>query len=149
MTQNCFRNCHAGPSIVKYIKFRVVVLNRIEAQDIAERVSSISRYVRFAGIISSSGGVIAYVRRPDLKPLLNTTKTKNQFSHLITRRGMTSQFNKQLGHVKFVWEEREKVQTISFELGKNTVWISIDKNVVRSEVLRIIDSCLPIVKHYQ
>lgn len=124
-------------------------MNRIEAQEIAERISSISRYVRFAGIINNSGGVVAYVRRSDLKPLLNTAKTRNQFSHLATRRGMTSQFNKQLGHVKFVWEEREKVQTISFELGKNTVWVSIDKNVVRSEVLRIIDNCLPIVKHYQ
>ncbi|MDE1829089.1 MAG: hypothetical protein KGI25_02085 [Thaumarchaeota archaeon] len=124
-------------------------MNRIEAQEIAERISSISRYVRFAGIINSSGRVVAYVRRSDLKPLLNTIKTKNQFSHLVTRSGMTSQFNKQLGHVKFVWEEREKVQTISFDLGKNIVWVSIDKNVVRSEVLRIIDNCLPIVKHFQ
>lgn len=127
----------------------MVVLNKIEAQEIAERISSISRYVRFAGVINSRGGIVAYVRRSDLKPLLNTTKTKNQFSHLATRRSMTSQFNKQLGLVKFVWEERDKVQTISFDLGKNIVWVSIDKNVVRSEVLRIIDNCVPIVKHYQ
>jgi hypothetical protein len=26
------------------------------------------------------------------------------------------------------------------------VWISIDKKVLRTEMLRIIDSCLPIVK---
>lgn len=125
------------------------MLNKIEAQEVAERISNISRYVRFAGVINSSGGLVAYVRRSDLKPLLNTTKTKNQFAHLATRRGMTSQFNKQLGHVKFLWEERDMVQTISFEVGKNTVWVSIDKNVVRSEVLRIIDNCLPIVKNYQ
>ena len=123
-------------------------MNRIEAQDIAERIGSISRYVRFAGVINSSGGLIAYMRRADLKPLLGTKKTRNQFSHLATQRGMATQFNKQLGHVKFLWEERERVQTISFGLGKNTVWVSIDKNVIRSEVLRIIDSCLPIVKHY-
>ncbi|MDE1867401.1 MAG: hypothetical protein KGI08_06800 [Thaumarchaeota archaeon] len=124
-------------------------MNKVEAQEITERISSISRYVRFAGIINNNGGLVAYVRRGDLKPLLDTKNTKNKFSHLATQRGMAIQFNRQLGDVKFLWEEREKVQTISFTLGKNTVWISIDKNVVRSEVLRIIDSCLPIVKHYQ
>lgn len=125
------------------------MLNRVEAREIAERISEISRYVRFAGIINGSGGLIAYVRRSDLKPMLNTRNTKNKFSHLATQSGMATQFNKQLGSVKFLWEEREKVQTISFAVGKNTVWISIDKNVVRSEVLRIIDNCLPIVKHHQ
>lgn len=125
-----------------------MIVNKVEAQEIAERISEISRYVRFAGIINSNGGLIAYVRRPDLKPLLNPKNTKNKFSHLATQSGMAVQFNRQLGSVKFLWEEREKVQTISFALGKNTVWISIDKNVIRSEVLRIIDSCLPIVKHY-
>ncbi|MDE1765121.1 MAG: hypothetical protein KGI27_02480 [Thaumarchaeota archaeon] len=124
-------------------------MNRVEAREIAERISEISRYVRFAGIINGSGGLIAYVRRSDLKPMLNTRNTKNKFSHLATQSGMATQFNKQLGSVKFLWEEREKVQTISFAVGKNTVWISIDKNVVRSEVLRIIDNCLPIVKHHQ
>lgn len=123
-------------------------MNKVEAQEIAERISEISRYVRFVGIINNNGGLISYVRRPDLKPLLNPKNTKNKFSHLATQRGMATQFNRQLGNVKFLWEEREKVQTISFSLDKNTVWISIDKNVVRSEVLRIIDSCLPIVKHY-
>ena len=149
MTQKCFRNPKNCSPIVKYQIFRIVVLNRIEAQEIAERISNISRYIRFAGVINSNGKLIAYIRRMGLKPLLNTKKTRNQFSHLATQRGMTVQFNRQLGNVKFLWEEREKVQTISFGLGKNTAWISIDKNVVRSEVLRIIDNCLPIVKHYQ
>ncbi|NHI03164.1 hypothetical protein DYY67_0285 [Candidatus Nitrosotalea sp. TS] len=126
-----------------------MVLNKVEAQEIAERISDISPYVRFAGIINNNGWLISHVRRADLTPLLNTKNTKNKFSHLATQRGMATQFNKQLGNVKFLWEEREKVQTISFTLGKNTVWVSIDKNVVRSEVLRIIDNCLPIVKHYQ
>ncbi len=129
--------------------FRIVVLNRIEAQEIVERISEISRYVRFAGIVNSNGRLITYIRRADLKPLLNTKNTKNKFSHLATQRGMATQFNRQLGNVRFLWEERDKVQTISFTLDKSIVWVSIDKNVVRSEVLRIIDSCLPIVKHYQ
>ena len=124
-------------------------MNRAEAEEIAKRISSLSRYVRFAGVINSKGGLVAYARRADLKPLLNQNKTRNQFSHLAVQRGMVAEFNRQLGRVRFLWEERQKVQTISFGLGRNTVWVSIDKNVIRSEVLRIIDNCLPIVKNYQ
>lgn len=124
------------------------MLRKSEAQDIVGRIGEISPYVRFAGIINGNGKLVAYVRRRGLKPLLNTKKTRNQFSHLATHRGMTSQFNRQLGNIKFLWEEREKVQTISFGIKKDTVWASIDKKVIRSEVLRIIDNCLPIVKKF-
>jgi hypothetical protein len=62
--------------------------------------------------------------------------------------GLDAAFDKDLGENQFVWEERKKVQTISFAVKTNRVWISIDRKVVRSEMLRIIDACLPIVKYY-
>ena len=123
-------------------------MNKSDAQEIVREIRRISQYVRFAGVINSKGKLVAYERRPGHKPLLNTKNTLNQFSDLAIITGMSSQFNRQLGNVRFKWEERDKVQTISFTLGKNSVWVSIDKNVVRSEVLRIIDNCVPIVKHF-
>jgi hypothetical protein len=53
-----------------------------------------------------------------------------------------------LGDTEFVWEERTEVQTIAFAISSKRIWITIDKKVIRSEMLRIIDSCLPIVKRY-
>lgn len=123
-------------------------MNKKEAQEIVREIRAISNYVRFAGVINNKGKVLAYERRPGHKPLLNTKTTRNQFSHLAIKTSMSSQFNRQLGRVFFMLEERAKVQTISFSIGNNTVWASIDKNVIRSEVLRIIDGCLPIVKRY-
>lgn len=123
-------------------------MNKKDAQDIVKRIRTISQYVRFAGVIDEDGKIVAYERRPGHESLLDTKNTSDQFSHLAKKTDMASQFNKQLGNVQFMWEEREKVQTISFSLGKNTVWVSIDKKVIRSEVLRIIDNCLPIVKQF-
>ena len=40
------------------------------------------------------------------------------------------------------------MQIISFAIKKNRIWVSIDKMVVRSEILRIIDACLPIAKRF-
>ncbi len=121
-------------------------MNKSNAEEIAKRIRLISPYIRFAGIIDKNGKLLAYERRPSLKPLLDPENTKQQFSHIAIRSGMEAQFDKQLGEVQFVWEERKKAQTISFALGKERVWISIDKNVVRSEILRIIDECFLIVK---
>jgi hypothetical protein len=123
-------------------------LNKKDAQDIVREIRAISQYVRFAGVVDSKGKIVAHERRQGHAPLLNTKNTSDQFSHIAIKTRMASQFNKQLGDVQFMWEEREKVQAISFALGKNTVWVSIDKKVIRSEVLRIIDNCLPIVKQF-
>ena len=117
-------------------------------EKICESIGRISPFIRFVGVIGERGELLAYKRRPDLIPLLNEKNTQFQFSHIAMKTDLESFFDKNLGEVEFVWEERKKVQTISFAIKKIRVWISIDKKVIRSEMLRIIDSCLPIVKKY-
>ncbi|AFS81156.1 hypothetical protein NKOR_06385 [Candidatus Nitrosopumilus koreensis AR1] len=115
---------------------------------ICDEIAAISPYIRFVGVIGESGDLLAYRRRDDLVPLLNAKNTQYQFSHIAIKTDLEGFFDKNLGEIEFVWEERKKVQTISFAIKKERVWISIDKKVIRSEMLRIIDSCLPIVKKY-
>ncbi|MBT3417121.1 hypothetical protein HN425_03585 [Candidatus Woesearchaeota archaeon] len=115
---------------------------------ICDNIATISPYIRFVGVIGERGELLAYKRRPDLVPLLNEKNTQFQFSHIAMKTDLEGFFDKSLGEVEFVWEERKKVQTISFSIKKSRVWVSIDKKVIRSEMLRIIDSCLPIVKKY-
>ena len=115
-------------------------------EEICDAVSGISPYIRFVGVIGESGELLAYKRRADLVPLLDEKSTKYQFSHIAMRTDLEGFFDKNLGEIEFVWEERKKVQIISFAIGKSRVWISIDKKVIRTEMLRIIDSCLPVVK---
>ena len=119
-----------------------------EHEEICDAISAISPFIRFVGIIGQSGELLAYKRRVDLVPLLNEKNTQYQFSHIAMKTDLEGFFDKNLGEVEFVWEERKKVQTISFAIKKIRIWISIDKKVIRSEMLRIIDSCLPVVKKY-
>ncbi len=117
-----------------------------EYQRICQQISKISPYIRFVGIVGSKGELLAYYRREDLKPLLNAQDTKFQFSNIAVKTELETPFDKSLGETEFVWEERKKVQIISFAIKKLRIWISIDKKVVRTEMLRIIDACLPVVK---
>ena len=117
-----------------------------QQQEICSKILAISPYIRFVGIIGKKGKLAAYRRRLGIKPLLDAKHTKNQFSHIARKTDMESKFDRRLGKVLFVWEERKRVQTISFAIKNSRVWVSIDRKVIRSEVLRIIDSCLLIVK---
>jgi hypothetical protein len=115
---------------------------------ICKDIAGVSPFIRFVGVIGESGELHTYKRRQDLVPLLNHTNTQFQFSHIAMQTDLEGFFDKNLGEVEFVWEERKKVQTISFAIKKSRVWVSIDKKVIRSEMLRIIDFCLPIVKKH-
>jgi len=115
-------------------------------EKICKAISAISPFIRFVGVVSESGELLANKRRHDLEPLLNAKDTQYQFSHIAIKTDLEGFFDKNLGEVEFVWEERKKVQIISFAIKKLRVWISIDKKALRTEMLRIIDSCLPIVK---
>ena len=119
-----------------------------ENHEIADLIGKISPYVRFVGVISKNGELLAYKRREDLKPLLDQKNTQYQFAQIAIKTELEDQFDAQLGDVEFVWEERTSVQTLAFSVGSRKIWISIDRNVIRTEMLRIIDSCLPIVKRY-
>jgi hypothetical protein len=123
-------------------------MTRKNFEHICDSIATISPFIRFVGVIGDRGELLAYKRRDDLIPLLNEKNTHFQFSHIAMKTDLEGFFDKNLGEIEFVWEERKKVQTISFAIKKSRVWVSIDKKVIRSEILRIIDSCLPIVKKY-
>jgi len=115
-------------------------------EKICGNIVAISPFIRFVGVIGESGELLAHRRRQDLEPLLDAKNTQYQFSHIAIKTDLEGFFDNNLGEIEFVWEERKKVQTISFAIKKLRVWISIDKKVLRTEMLRIIDTCLPIVK---
>ena len=119
-----------------------------ENYEITDLISKISPYIRFIGVISKTGELLSYYRREGLEPLLDQKNTQYQFAQIAIKTELEEQFDDQLGDTEFVWEERKKMQTISFAISSKRIWITIDKKVIRSEMLRIIDSCLPIVKRY-
>ena len=119
-----------------------------ENSEICDLISKISPYIRFVGIISKSGELLSYFRRDDMIPLLDQKRTMYQFAQIAIKTELEEQFDEQLGETEFIWEERKKIQTISFSVSDKKVWITIDKNVIRTEVIRVIDGCLPIVKRY-
>ena len=128
-----------------------VIINDLtenENREICDLISKISPYIRFVGVISKTGELLSHFRRENITPLLDQKRTRYQFAQIAIKTELEEQFDDQLGDTEFVWEERTKIQTIAFAISSKRIWITIEKNVIRTEMLRIIDSCLPIVKRY-
>ena len=119
-----------------------------ENHEICDLISKISPYIRFVGIISKTGELLSHFRRENMEPLLDQKKSLYQFAQIAIKNELEEQFDDQLGETEFVWEERTKIQTIAFSVKDKKVWVTIDKNVIRTEIIRIVDGCLPIVKRY-
>ena len=88
-----------------------------ENYEIVGLISKISPYIRFVGVISKSGELLASHRREDLEPLLDQKSTQYQFAQIAIKTELEEQFDEQLGATDFVWEERIKVQTIAFSVA--------------------------------
>ena len=119
-----------------------------ENHEICDLISKISPYIRFVGIFSKTGELLSHFRRENMEPLLDQKKSLYQFAQIAIKNELEEQFDDQLGETEFVWEERTKIQTIAFSVKDKKVWVTIDKNVIRTEIIRIVDGCLPIVKRY-
>ena len=87
-------------------------------EKICGNITGISPFVRFVGVINESGELLAHRRRDDLEPLLDAKNTKYQFSHIAIKTDLEGFFDKNLGEIEFVWEERSKVQIIAFAIKK-------------------------------
>ena len=134
--------------IVKNYQMHILVMAQKKYEEVLDTIIRSSVHVRFVGAIGSKGELLAYKRRAGLKPMMDANSTKYHFSQVALKNDMESFFDKNLGNVEFVWEEREKVQTIAFTIKKITIWVSIDRKVVRTEVLRIIDGCMRLVRKH-
>ncbi len=87
-------------------------MNKSDFTLICDNVAAISPYIRFVGVISDRGELLANNRRDELDPLLDARNTKYQFSHIAIKTDLESFFDENLGEIEFVWEERRKVQII-------------------------------------
>ena len=102
--------------IVKNYQMHALMMAQKKYEEILDTIIRSSAHVRFVGAIGSKGELLAYKRRSSLKPMMDANSTKYHFSQVALKNDMESFFDKSLGNVEFVWEEREKVQTIGFRL---------------------------------
>ena len=84
---------------IKILEIENITMSENDNNEICELISKISSYIRFVGIISRTGSLLAHFRRDGLEPLLDQKSTQYQFAQIAIKNELEEQFDAQLGDV--------------------------------------------------
>jgi uncharacterized protein DUF6659 len=115
-------------------------------ESICKKILDLDPKIRFAGIISYKGKLLAGGEKEGVKMLVDKKNHEILFMEVALRVRMRQEFDKQLGPVNFTVSHRRKMVIMSFPFRNEILYVSgendLDLAKVPSEILRIIkDEC--------
>jgi len=84
--------------------------------------------IRFAGIISDRGKLVAGGFRNGITPFIEERDHEIAFMEVALRIRMRNEFNEKLGKVNFTISDRERVIVMSMPLGNFVLYLSAEKS---------------------
>ncbi|MFQ5920795.1 MAG: DUF6659 family protein [Nitrososphaerales archaeon] len=113
--------------------------------ELCRRIFTLNPDVRFAGVISSGGKLVAGGMREGLKPLEDELHEKRWFNQIAIRREMRSMFDDLFGKVHFTFVEREKVKQLTLYVGNDIVVVSLGSEVSARDTVDIASAILELI----
>ena len=97
--------------------------------ELCERVKKVDSKIRFAGVINSKGRLVAGGMVSSKKRLGDRKDDEMLYMELALRVKMRSEFDDDLGKVKFSLSFREKLIVMSFPMKNDVLFVSMDKKM--------------------
>ena len=108
--------------------------------EIVEKIIAIDSNMRFASIIDLNGNIIEGIMKAG-KTSLETQKQEEYFCKQVAKRKkMRMEFNRQLGKVRYVHVEREKVTQFVIYTKRKIVFTTIEPELTIQRKIRIINT---------
>ena len=108
--------------------------------EIVEKIIAIDSNMRFASIIDLNGNIIVGIMKAG-KTSLETQKQEEYFCKQVAKRKkMRMEFNRQLGKVRYVHVEREKVTQFVIYTKRKIVFTTIEPELTIQRKIRIINT---------
>ena len=101
----------------------------MDYESLCPLVQKIDSKIRFAGIINSKGRLVAGGMAPSKKRLGDRKRDEMLYMELALRVKMRSEFDDDLGKVKFSMSFREKLIVMSFPMKNDVLFVSMDKRM--------------------
>ena len=117
-----------------------MALKQDELIKIVEKILSLDDQMRFAAIIDLKGSIVEGIMKEG-KSSLESQKQEELFCKQVAdRREMRESFNAELGKVRFVNVEREKVTQIVVYSKKKTVFVTMEPEITFENKSDIINN---------
>ena len=100
-------------------------------EDITNKIKNISLEpeIRFCGLIDSTGELITGQFKTGIIPLENDSRRRQMFQELAHRVANRTNFDANLGRVKYSASRREEVVMMSFPIGKYIIMVVAEPSV--------------------
>ena len=115
----------------------------MDYEKLCELAKKADSNVRFAGIINSRGRLIAGGMIPSKKRLGDRKRDEMLYMELALRVKMRSEFDDDLGKVKFAMSFREKLIVMSFPMKNDILMLSMER---KTQFEKIAFSILKLVE---
>ena len=115
----------------------------MDYEKLCELAKKADSNVRFAGIINSRGRLIAGGMIPSKKRLGDRKRDEMLYMELALRVKMRSEFDDDLGKVKFAMSFREKLIVMSFPIKNDVLMVSMERKTqfekISFKILKLVD----------
>jgi hypothetical protein len=116
-----------------------------QLRELCEKVFSISQNIRFAGVITKMGRLVAGGMKPELEYLEDKDDSSKLYVQFALIAEMRKDFDRAFGKVIYSFTEREKIKLASFPLDDNHILrVSIEKKEI--DHAQIIQGILDIIR---
>jgi len=101
----------------------------MDYENMCASIQKIDTKIRFAGVINSKGRLVAGGMAPSKTRLGDRKRDEMLYMELALRVKMRSEFDDDLGKVKFSLSFREKLIVMSFPMKNDVLFVSMDKKM--------------------
>tara|TARA_B100000929_G_scaffold101811_1_gene80433 strand:+ start:11095 stop:11514 length:420 start_codon:yes stop_codon:yes gene_type:complete len=126
---------------------KIYMADKIQFQNIINKIFKISKKVRFVTIISDSGKIILSEMKSDKHSLLKKENEEKFCREVAQRKKMRKEFDKSLGKVRYVNVERENISQIVVYVKSKSIFVTVEpeltvdsKAVLVSKIKKITTS---------
>lgn len=116
-----------------------------QLQELCDKIFSINENIRFAGVITRMGRLVAGGMRSSLEPLEDKNSSLQLYVQFALIAEMRKDFDRSFGRAIYTFTEREQIKLASFPLDDNHILrISIERK--EKDHAQIIQNVLDIIQ---
>ena len=117
----------------------------MDLNKLCERVFALNDDIRYAGVIDSTGTLIAGGMRRGIDSMVNETDEELFLTQTALRKSMRERFDASMGRARFAYVEREKMSILTFYMADKMLLVTLEPNVDSHTAIDIADDTLELL----
>ena len=117
----------------------------MDLNKLCEQVFRLNDDIRYAGVIDSTGTLIAGGMRRGTDSIVSETDEELFLTHTALRKSMRERFDGSMGRSRFAYVEREKVSILTFYMKDNLLLVTLEPNIDSHTAIDIADDTLELL----